>query len=121
MNTDIQEKDGLYLPEMDLPGYDKKDIRAELKDGYLTISASKKEENETKYESGYVMRERYTGSCSRSFYVGDYVTENGYNMSQMFPASMLWTVVVSFSLISYKPSSRHIQSISSCIRVTCFI
>ena len=41
----------------------------------MTISASKNEENETKDESGYVMRERYTGSCSRSFYVGDHVTE----------------------------------------------
>ncbi len=75
MKTDIQEKDGLYLLAMDLPGYNKEDIKAELKDGYLTISASKNEENETKDESGYVMRERYTGSCSRSFYVGDHVTE----------------------------------------------
>ncbi len=75
MKTDIQEKDGLYLLAMDLPGYNKEDIKAELKDGYLTISASKDESNETKDESGYVMRERYTGSCSRSFYVGDHVTE----------------------------------------------
>ena len=76
MKTDIQEKDGLYLLAMDLPGYDKKDIKAELKDGYLTISASKDESNETKDDNGYVMRERYTGSCSRSFYVGDHVTED---------------------------------------------
>ena len=75
MKTDIREKDGLYLMQMDLPGYDKNDIKAELKDGYLTIHAEKNENSENKDENGYVMRERYSGSCSRSFYVGKDVTE----------------------------------------------
>ncbi len=75
MRTDVEVKDGLYLMKMDLPGYDKNDIKAELKDGYLTITAEKNENIEEKNESGYVMRERYTGSCSRSFYVGKNVTQ----------------------------------------------
>lgn len=85
MRTDVKEKDGMYTLEMDLPGYDKADIKAELNNGYLTISASKDTGDQEKKdeESGYVCRERYTGSCSRSFYVGDSVKEEdiraGYN------------------------------------------
>lgn len=75
MKTDIREEDGLYLMTMDLPGFNKEDVKAEIHDGYLTISAEKKEENEKKDETGYVVRERYTGSCSRSFYVGEHVTQ----------------------------------------------
>lgn len=75
MKTDIREEDGLYLMTMDLPGFSKDDIRAELKDGYLTIHAEKKDEKEETAENGYVFRERYSGSCSRSFYVGDHVKQ----------------------------------------------
>lgn len=76
MRTDIQEKDGLYLMKMDLPGFDRQDIEAELKDGYLTIRAQKNESTEEKKEDGYVMRERYSGSCSRTFYVGKNITQD---------------------------------------------
>jgi len=76
MKTDIREEDGLYLMTMDLPGYDKKDIRAELKNGYLTISAEKNDTHEESSKDGYVVRERSCGSCSRSFYVGDHVTQD---------------------------------------------
>ena len=78
MKTDIREKDGLYLMTMDLPGFDKDNIKIELKNGYLTVTAEQneeKEENEAE-KGGYVVRERNYGSCSRSFYVGDHVTEN---------------------------------------------
>lgn len=78
MKTDIKEKDGLYLMTMDLPGFDKDNIKIELKDGYLTVTAEQNEEKEENEEekSGYIVRERNYGSCSRSFYVGDHVTEN---------------------------------------------
>ncbi len=77
MKTDIHEKDGSYLIEMELPGYAKEDIKADLKDGYLTISAVKDETQEEKDEKGNCIRkERYTGSCNRSFYVGDQVTQD---------------------------------------------
>ena len=76
MRTDIQEKDGLYLMKMDLPGFDKQDIEAELKDGYLVVSASNQsEENEKDKKGNFIRRERYYGSCSRSFFVGEDITE----------------------------------------------
>ena len=77
MKTDIKEKDDSFELEIDLPGYRKEDVKAELKDGYMTISAETKKENEEKKHDGkYLRRERYYGSCSRSFYVGEDVTEN---------------------------------------------
>lgn len=77
MKTDIHEKDGNYLIEMELPGYAKEDIKADLKDGYLTISAVKNETKEEKNARGNCIRkERYTGSCNRSFYVGEQVTQD---------------------------------------------
>ena len=77
MKTDIKEhKDGYEL-EIDLPGFQKDDLQAELKDGYLTISASKQvNKDEKEKETGkYIRRERYSGSCQRSFYVGDAITQ----------------------------------------------
>ena len=72
MKTDIKEtKDGYEL-DIDLPGMEKKDINLELKDGYLTIKANHNQEQEEKDDQGhYLRKERFTGSCSRSFYVGD--------------------------------------------------
>ena len=77
MKTDIKEhKDGYEL-EIDLPGFHKNEIQAELKDGYLIISAAKQlNQDEKEKESGkYIRRERYTGSCQRSFYVGEDITQ----------------------------------------------
>ena len=76
MKTDIKEmKDGYEL-EIDLPGFKKDEVTAELKDGYLTVSAETNTKKDEKAEDGkYIRRERYSGSCSRSFYVGDAVTE----------------------------------------------
>ncbi len=83
MKTDIKEKDGLYLMTMDLPGFDKDNIKIELKDGYLTVTAEQNEEKEENEEEkgGYIVRERNYGSCSRSFYVGDHVTDNDFKAS----------------------------------------
>lgn len=74
MKTDIHEKDGNYVVDVELPGYKKEDISIDLKNGYLSIGA-KHETNETeKNEKGYVIHEeRSFGSCSRSYYVGEYV------------------------------------------------
>lgn len=72
MKTDIREKDGDYLMDIDLPGFSKDDISAELHDGYMTVTAKKEESNDEKDDKGnYIHRERYSGSCSRRFYVGD--------------------------------------------------
>lgn len=72
MKTDIHEKDGNYLLSMELPGFKKEDIHIELHDGYLNVSASHNENKEEKDAKGNVIRkERYSGSCARSFYIGD--------------------------------------------------
>ena len=76
MKTDIKEHDGGYELMVDLPGVKKDDIKAELNDGYLTITAENNSSKDEKDEKGkYICRERYSGSYSRSFYVGDAVTE----------------------------------------------
>ncbi len=76
MKTDIKDTDNGYEVTMNLPGVKKEDVKAELKDGYLTISAAANNSKDEKDENGrYIRRERYSGSCSRSFYVGDEVTE----------------------------------------------
>ncbi len=77
MHTDVRETDAGYEVTMDIPGVRKEDVTAELKDGYLTIQASANSDREEKDEDGrYIRRERYTGTSSRSFYVGEDVTED---------------------------------------------
>ena len=72
MKTDIKELDGRYEMDIDLPGFRKEDVNIELKDGYLTISALKGMQKDEKDEAGrYIRQERYSGQCSRSFYVGE--------------------------------------------------
>lgn len=76
MRADIQEKDGNYLIEIELPGFLREDIQAELIDGTLTIIADRPEHLEMEGKKiNYIRRERFTGSCKRSFYVGDKVKQ----------------------------------------------
>ncbi len=76
MKTDIKEMDDRFELDIDLPGFKKEDVHAELKDGYLTIGAQNSSSNDEKNEDGkYIRRERFYGSCSRSFYVGEDITE----------------------------------------------
>ncbi len=72
MKTDVQEHDDHYEVDVELPGFKKEELSLELKDGYLVISAAKGLDKETEKKSGkYVRRERYAGSLSRTFYVGE--------------------------------------------------
>ena len=72
MKCDIYEKDGNYHIEMDIPGFNKEDISVETKDGYLTITADKKQEQtEEDKDKNYIRRERVYGKYERSFYLGD--------------------------------------------------
>lgn len=73
MKTDIKEKANSYLIVVDLPGYEKKDIKIDVEEGYLTIHAFMNEENNDEENGKFVRRERYFGECSRSFYVGEAV------------------------------------------------
>ena len=70
MSTDIKELETGYELHIELPGYKKDDVQAELKDGYLTVTASAKAKDEDAEKGRFVRRERYVGTCSRSFYVG---------------------------------------------------
>ena len=76
MRTDIKETDAGFELTIDLPGFKKEEIQAQITNGYLTVSASKDLDKEQKDNDGrYIRRERYSGACSRSFYVGEDVTE----------------------------------------------
>ena len=72
MKTDVRETENTYEVDIDLPGFKKDEISVELKDGYLTVQASKGLDKDQKDQEGkYIRQERYAGSCSRSFYVGE--------------------------------------------------
>ena len=91
MKCDIYEKDGDYHIEMDIPGFDKKEIKIEAKNDYLTITAEKnKEVNEDDKKKKYIHRERYYGKYQRSFYLQDLDQEK---ISAEFNNGMLKIVV----------------------------
>ena len=74
MKTDVRELPDTYEVDVDLPGFKKDEITVDLKNGYLTIGASKGLDKDQSDENGkYIRRERYAGVCSRSFYVGENV------------------------------------------------
>ena len=73
MKTDIREKDDNYEVSIDLPGFKKEDITVELNDGYITINASKNLDRDENKKGKLIRQERYAGSMSRSFYVGENV------------------------------------------------
>lgn len=76
MKTDVKDNGEDYTVDIDLPGFKKDEIKMQLDDGYLTVSAAKEMKQDEKNEDGrYVRRERYAGSMSRRFYVGKNVTE----------------------------------------------
>ena len=77
MKTDIKETEGGYELEMDLPGFTKDEIKVSLENGYMTISAAKglDKDEQDKKSGRYIRKERYAGSCERSFDVGEDITE----------------------------------------------
>ncbi|MCR5704736.1 MAG: Hsp20/alpha crystallin family protein [Eubacterium sp.] len=76
MNTDVKEVETGYEIDMELPGFKKEEVQAELKDGYLTISAEHKvEDKEEKKDGKYIRQERYYGKYQRSFFVGDQIEQ----------------------------------------------
>ena len=76
MKTDVREKKDSYELDVDLPGFSKDEIKVSLEDGYLTISAAKSHDGKDDEKEGkYIRRERFSGACSRTFYVGDAVEQ----------------------------------------------
>ncbi|MEG0791186.1 MAG: Hsp20/alpha crystallin family protein [Gordonibacter sp.] len=77
MRTDIKETDEGYEMTIDLPGFKKDDVQAELKDGYLSITAQTQSEFEEKDDKGtFVRKERFSGKCSRTFFVGEDIEDD---------------------------------------------
>ena len=77
MKTDVKETETGYEVDIDLPGFKKDEIDVQLDNGYLSISAAKGLDKDEKDKKGkYIRKERYAGSMSRSFYVGEGVTED---------------------------------------------
>ena len=76
MRTDVKETEEAYELSIELPGYKKEDINIELNEGYLTIEASAQSSNEESEGSTYIRKERFYGSCSRSFYIGEDISED---------------------------------------------
>ncbi len=76
MRTDVRETDNTYELDIDLPGFKKDQITASVENGYLTVTAAKGLDKDEGGENGrYVRRERWAGQCSRSFYVGEGITD----------------------------------------------
>lgn len=76
MKTDVRETNSAYELDIDLPGFKKDEVTAKLENGYLTISAAKSADKDEKENGKYIRRERYAGSMSRSFYVGEHIRQD---------------------------------------------
>lgn len=81
MKTDIEDGGDHYVIDMELPGFQKDMVKAELKDGYLTILAENSSENNSDEEKNYIRRERYHSSLKRSFYVGTRIRQEDIKAS----------------------------------------
>lgn len=93
MRTNIKEKDGNYLLEIELPGFSHEDVQAELVDGKLTIIANKPEQlEEDEKKVHYIRRERLIGGCKRSFYVGTDIKQE--DITAAFKDGVLSIIIV---------------------------
>ena len=81
MKTDIKEKKDKYIVDIDLPGYEKEDIKIEIDNGYLIVNAKTSHHKDEKEEGKYVRKERFVGECSRSFYVGEDIKQEDIKAS----------------------------------------
>ena len=75
-NPFIEETEDDYIIDIDLPGFDKKDIQIDVENGYLNINAKSENSNDDEEKGKFIRRERYYGECSRSFYIGEDVHED---------------------------------------------
>lgn len=107
MKTDIKEKDKEYVIEMDLPGYEKENIKINIADGYLTIHAVSSKNSSEKEEGKFVRKERYLGECSRSFYIGDDVNEDSIKAS--FKNGILKVEIPKKEAVEKLPETKYIE------------
>ncbi len=107
MKTDIKEKKDEYFIDIELPGYEKENIKIDVEDGYLTVHAEMNSSNEEKEEGRFVRKERYVGSCSRSFYVGTEIQSEDIKAS--FKNGMLKIEVPKKEAKKEIPEKKYIQ------------
>lgn len=107
MKTDIKEKSDKYLIDIELPGYEKDAIKIDIDDGYLTVHAEMKSDKEEKEEGKFVRKERYIGSCSRSFYVGTEI--QGEDIRASFKNGMLQIEIPKKDEKKELPEKKYIQ------------
>ncbi len=82
MKTDVKEHEDKYQLDLELPGFEKENITAELKDGYLTVRGAFKEKTiDNSEHPRYIRKERFSGSCERQFYVGDGISQEDIKAS----------------------------------------
>lgn len=107
MKTDIKEKKDKYVIEVDLPGCEKENIDLSLNNGYLEISAKTIKEENNDEDEKYVRQERYYGECSRSFYIGDELTQE--DISAEFKNGILKIEVPKKEVKEENPESKRIE------------
>ena len=107
MKTDIKEKKDKYLIDVELPGYEKEDIKIDVEDGYLTVHAEMNSDKEEKEDGKFIRKERYVGSCSRSFYVGTEVQSE--DIKATFKNGMLKLEVPKKDQKKELPEKKYIQ------------
>lgn len=107
MRTDILENKESYDIIIDLPGYEKENIKIDVENGYLNVSATMNRHNEEKEEGKFVRRERYFGECSRSFYIGDEI--KGEEVKASFKNGTLKLEIPKKEEITNKQEKKYIE------------
>ncbi len=107
MRTDIRENENSYVIDVDLPGFEKKDIRIDVDGGYLNINAKTDSSNDEEEKGKFIRRERYYGECSRSFYIGDDVDED--DIKATFKNGILSLEVPKVTEEEKKPEKKYIE------------
>ena len=108
MSADVKEFKDHYELGLELPGYKKEDVTASLKDGYLTIEAKREANNDAQDDDGrYIRRERYVGTLTRSFYVGEAVKQE--EIKAKFDNGVL---DISVPKVDYKPEIETARNIT---------
>lgn len=80
MRSDVKETDTMYQLDIDLPGFQKEDIKAYVRDNYLIIEATNSKES-TDDSRKCIHKERYEGTYRRTFYVGSSLTQEDIKAS----------------------------------------
>ena len=107
MKTDIREGDNNYIIDVDLPGFNKEDIKIDVEDGYLNINASVSKNEDEEEKGKFIRRERYSGECSRSFYIGDDVHED--EIKATFKNGILGLEIPKVKEIENKEEKKYIE------------